>query len=132
MAKGLCSSDWKLGQNLLEWAHETKRQGIEFSSRHPGRRDPDPISPSAGDRGDQCNRFCGLAARWNANVQTMVLPRVALTAEEVAAAVGQQAMVFQELASALVEIRLPVVLGFPSGQALRRFFAARREQPSAE
>jgi hypothetical protein len=53
-----------------------------------------------------CNRFCGLAARWNANVQTMVLPRVVLTAEEVAAAVGQQAM-FQELASALVEIRQP-------------------------
>jgi uncharacterized protein (DUF2237 family) len=52
-----------------------------------------------------CKRFCGLAARWNANVQAMVLPRVALTAEEVAAAVGQQAMVFQELASALVEIR---------------------------
>jgi hypothetical protein len=79
-----------------------------------------------------CNRFCGLATRWNASVQTMVLPRVALTAEEVAAAVGQQAMVFQELASALVEIRQPVVLGFPSGQALRRFFAARREQPLAE
>jgi hypothetical protein len=52
-----------------------------------------------------CNRFCGLAAHWNASVQTMALPRVALTAEEVAAAVGQQAMVFQELASALVEIR---------------------------
>ena len=79
-----------------------------------------------------CNRFCALAARWNANVQTMVLPRVALTAEEVAAAVGQQAMVFQELASALVEIRQPVVLGFPSAQALRRFFAARRERPWAE
>ena len=42
-----------------------------------------------------CNRFCGLAARWNANVQTMVLPRVALTAEEVAAAVGQQAWCFR-------------------------------------
>ena len=79
-----------------------------------------------------CNRFCGLAARWNANVQTMVLPRVALTAEEVAAAVGQQAMVFQELAPALVEIRQPVVLAFPSAQALRRFFAARRERPLAE
>jgi hypothetical protein len=78
-----------------------------------------------------CNRFCGLAARWNANVQTMVLPRVVLTAEEVAAAVGQQAM-FQELASALVEIRQPVVLGFPSAQALRRFFVARRERPGAE
>jgi len=71
-------------------------------------------------------------ARWNANVQTMVLPRVALTAEEVAAAVGQQAMVIQELASALVEIRQPVVLGFPSAQALRRFFVARRERPLAE
>jgi hypothetical protein len=59
----------------------------------------------------------------------MVLPRVALTAEEVAAAVGQQAMVIQELASALVEIRQPVVLGFPSAQALRRFFVARRERP---
>jgi hypothetical protein len=56
----------------------------------------------------------------------MVLPRVALTAEEVAAAAGQQATVFQELASALVEIRQPI-LGFPSAQALRRFFAARRE-----
>jgi len=77
-----------------------------------------------------CNRFCGLAARWNANVQTMVLPRVALTAEEVAAAAGQQATVFQELASALVEIRQPI-LGFPSAQALRRFFAARRERPLA-
>ena len=43
----------------------------------------------------------------------MVLPRVALTAEEVAAAVGQQAMVIKELASALVEVRQPVVLGFP-------------------
>jgi hypothetical protein len=59
-------------------------------------------------------------------VRTMVLPRVALTAEEVAAAAGQQATVFQELASALVEIRQPI-LGFPSAQALRRFFAARRE-----
>ena len=58
-------------------------------------------------------------------MQTMALPRVALTAEEVAAAVGQQAM-FQELASALVEIRQPVVLGFPSAQALRRFFAVGR------
>ena len=65
------------------------------------------------------------------NVQTMVLPRAVLTAEEVAAAVGQQAM-FQELASALVEIRQPVVLGFPSAQALRRFFVARRERPGAE
>jgi hypothetical protein len=94
-------------------------------------RNPDPINPSAGDRGDHCNRFCGLAARWNANVQTMVLPRVALTAEEVAAAAGQQATVFQELASALVEIRQPIVLGFPSAQALRRFVAARRERPLA-
>jgi hypothetical protein len=77
------------------------------------------------------NRFCGLAARWNANVQTMVLPRVALTAEEVAVAAGQQTTVFRELASALVEIRLPIVLGFPNAQALRRFFAARRERPLA-
>ena len=69
---------------------------------------------------------------WNANVQTMALPRMTLTAEEVAAAVGQQAMVFQELAFALVEIRQPVVSGFPSAQALRRFFAARRERPLAE
>jgi hypothetical protein len=72
-----------------------------------------------------------LAARWNANVQTMVLPRVPLTTEEVAVAVGQQATVFRELASALVEIRLPIVLGFPNAQALRRFFAARRERPLA-
>ena len=92
---------------------------------------PRPDQPKAGDRGDHCNRFCGLAARWNANVQTMVLPRVALTAEEVAAAAGQQATVFQELAPALVEIRQPIVLGFPSAQALRRFFAARRERPLA-
>ena len=61
----------------------------------------------------------------------MVRPRVALTAEEVAAAIGHQATVFQELASVLVEIRQPVVWGFPSAQALLRFFAARRERPWA-
>ena len=94
-------------------------------------RNPDPINPGAGHRGDHCNRFCGLAARWNANVQTMGLPRVVLPAEEVAAAAGQQATVFRELASALVEIRQPIVLGFPSAQALQRFFAARRERPLA-
>ena len=41
------------------------------------------------------HRFCGLAPRWNANVRTMVLPRAVLTAEEVAAAVGQQATCFR-------------------------------------
>ena len=57
---------------------------------------------------------------------------MALTTEEVAAAVGQRAMVFREPAAAPVETQQSVALGLPNAQVLQRFFVARDERPRAE
>ena len=61
-----------------------------------------------------------------------MFPLVALTREEVAAAVGQLAMVFREPAAPPVEIQQLVALGLPNAQASQRFSGARDGRPRAE
>ena len=57
---------------------------------------------------------------------------MALTTEEVAAAVGQRAMAFREPAAAPVETQQSVALGLPNAQASQRFSGARDGRPRAE
>ena len=61
-----------------------------------------------------------------------MFPLVALTREEVAAAVGQRAMAFRESAAAPVETQQSVALGLPNAQILQRFSVARDGRPRAE
>jgi hypothetical protein len=62
----------------------------------------------------------------------MVFQQAALATGEAAAAVRPRAMPLQPAASAAQELPRPVALGFPSAEALGRFFAAGRRQARPE
>ena len=62
----------------------------------------------------------------------MVFQQAASATGEAAAAVRPRAMPLQQAVSAAEELPRPVALGFPSAQALGRFFAAGRGQARPE